>query len=488
MDSKSAAKVGIFILFTFALGVVVYFALAHIDPNTYTVKVSFADTKGLQRQSVVRMQGVAVGEVTRVELDTDQRPPRPVVTLSIRNDFGIPEGSTFRIVSGILITNPQVEIEPSLKRTLIARNSRDILKGAEGGSALDALSPELSQTVSKLNETFEEMNQRFATASDKINRILDQTETLLATTNRAARTGERLISDPEVQNSLKSTVGNFEKASAQVVVTSRDLSARLNEVLSQSSTSLDTLTNNLSNILGRIDTTLDDANTVVKKLTEQVTDPRLQNTLQETADLARTTLARFNQIASDLHQITGDPQLQNNLRQTVQNLQNATEQGEQAVKRINDLIGKLTGETTGGGAKSSLRLPQVDFVANISEQIDPARLRVDAEARIGLGNRDLLNVGAYDFGGNTRLIFQGGRQINESLMARYGLYASKLGLGLEWKPNTGTGFRADLWDANRPQLDLRALFRVNNDASVWIGADGLFRGNASPIIGFQISR
>jgi phospholipid/cholesterol/gamma-HCH transport system substrate-binding protein len=487
MDSKSAAKVGMFILLTLGVGIAFYFALAHINPNTYTVKVSFTNTKGLQKQSVVRMQGVSIGEVKEVALDTKQRPPRPVVTMAIRNNFGIPEGSTFRIVSGLLITNPQVEIVPGQEQQPIARNSDKVLVGADSGSALDALSPELSQTVTKLNATFDDLNKRFAVASDKINRILDQSQMLLATTNRAAKTGEQLISDPQLRTSLKNTVGNFERTSAQLAVTSKDLSQQLSATLKSGQTSLDTLTGNLSNILTRIDTTIDDANTVVKKLTEQVTDPRLQNTLQETADLARTTLARFNQIASDLHQITGDPQLQNNLRQTVQNLQNATEQGEQAVKRINDLIGKLTGETT-GGTRPSLRLPQVQFVGNISEQIDPARLRVDAEARIGLGGRDLLSAGVYDFGGNSRLILQGGRRLNDILLARYGLYASKLGLGLEWTPNHGTGFRADLWDANRPQLDLRALFRVNKNASVWLGAEGIFRGDVSPILGIQISR
>jgi phospholipid/cholesterol/gamma-HCH transport system substrate-binding protein len=259
----------------------------------------------------------------------------------------------------------------------------------------------------------------------------------------------------------------------------------LSATITKGQGSLDTLTTNLSNILTRVDTTLDDANTMVKKLTEQVTDPRLQNTLQETADLARTTLARFNQIASDLHQITGDPQLQNNLRQTVQNLQNATEQGEEAVRKINDLLGRLTGES--GASAPNIRLPQVEFVGNISEQVNPSRLRVDGEARISLSQRDLLNVGAYDFGGNTRFIFQGGRRFGDTVLARYGLYASKLGVGVEWTPRgSGTAFRADLWDANRPQHDLRALFRVNKNASVWLGADGLFRGDPAPIIGVQL--
>lgn len=483
MDSKAAVKVGVFALLALVLGIGGYLSLAHINPNTYIVRVDFENTNGLQRQSVVRMQGVNIGEVASVRLDTTQRPPRPVVLLAIRKEIGIPADSRARIVSGLLISNPQVEIVPGTSPLLIAQDGKQAIPGDAVESPLRALSPELAETAEKLNTTFDELNKRFLVASDKINRVLDETERLLQTANRAARTGEDLIRDPQLRSSLKNTLTNFEAASGQIAVTSKDLSRQLGEVVAQGQGSLEKLTNSLSNILVRVDTTLDDANTVVKKLTEQVTDPRLQNTLQETADLARTTLARFNQIASDLHQITGDPLLQNNLRQTVQNLQEATEQGEEAIRKINDLLGRLTGER---GPAPDLRLPPTQFVGNISEQLNPARLRVDAEARVRLSSADLLNLGLYDFGGNTRLILQGGRMINDRLLARYGLYASKLGVGLETTGQQNVGFRADLWDANRPQLDLRALFRVNNNASVWVGADGLFRDHTTPVIGIQI--
>src|SRR5205814_9775024 len=134
-----------------------------------------------------------------------------------------------------------------------------------------------------------------------------------------------------------------------------------------------------TDILTRMDTTLDEANTVIKKVTEQVTDPRFQQSLQDTLELTRTTLARFNQIAADVHQLTGDPQLQGNLKATVENLREVTAQGAQATEKLNTILGKLTGV---GGQAKRVHLPPIQLMGNVSEQFDPERLRVDLESRI----------------------------------------------------------------------------------------------------------
>jgi phospholipid/cholesterol/gamma-HCH transport system substrate-binding protein len=489
METKSAAKVGAVVLVGMALLIAMYFYLSHSNPNTYTLKVSFANTKGLSRQSEVRMRGVRIGEVKDVDMNTNEQPMRPIATLSIEKRYTIPSDSKFVIVSGILITNPQVEIIPGTKETVILANNADVIPGEEGGGALAALSPELDETVKTLKSSvqqldFKNLNDKLNKSYAKIDRILDQAGTLLETTNKAAATGQKLISDPTVQRNLRVTLQNFKDASDEVKVTSSSLGKELRGVIRSSRGTFDKLTASLSNLLTRVDTTLDDANTIVKRLTDQVTDPRLQNTLQETADLARTTLARFNQIASDLHQITGDPQLQNNLKATVQNLQDASEKGEAAIGKIDALLGRLTGKA---GEASQIKLPQVEIVGNLSEQFNPSRFRADVEARISTGDRNLLNLGLYDLGDNTRLILQGGTRYTPQFMARYGLYASKLGVGAEYNTNSGVGFRADLWDANRPRLDFRTLFRVNKNASIWLGADGLFQNDPTPRIGIQYS-
>jgi phospholipid/cholesterol/gamma-HCH transport system substrate-binding protein len=481
MEGKAVAKVGSLVLVALLVFAALYLALAHLNPNTYLVRVRFDDTRGLLRQSVVRMQGVAIGEVKSIELNTDVRPFKPVVTLAIKKEYSIPQHSKFVIVSGLLITNPQVEVYPSAERTFIAQENSPIQEGSPSAGPLEALSPELQQIVTKFNTSFDELNAKFDKAYVKIDRILDQTNTLLASTNDTIKTARGFIGDPRLKAQLLESVDNLRAVTADARVTSKQLSKDLRGLVASSRGKLDRLSDNLLDLLTKIGNTVDEANTVVAKLTEQVTDPRLQQSLQETVELARTTLARFNQIASDIHQLTGDPQVQGDLKVTVAKLRATTEQGQQVVEKVNTLLGNVVGP---GGKVHRPRIPKPEITADVSEQFDPSRLRVDLSTRFGLGARGLLDLGLYDLGQNTRLNLQMGDRLTDTLTARYGLYASKIGAGLDWQAAPGVGFRADLWDTNRPRLDVRGLFGVNSDASIWIGAEGLFR-RPVPVIGVQ---
>ena len=70
---------------------------------------------------------------------------------------------------------------------------------------------------------------------------------------------------------------------------------------------------------------------------------------------------------------------------------------------------------------------------------------------------------------------------------RYGLYASKLGVGFDWGTKPGTNFRLDAYDPNNIRLDARALLRINDDFSLWLGADSLFK-QTTPLIGIRLTR
>ena len=238
---KAAVKVGV--LTILALGVFArsWLWLSHINPDSYTIRVTFDDTKGVAKKSGVRMQGVVIGEVQDVKLDTSKSPFQPVVTIAILREYNIPKGSHFRVGSGLLITNAQVEVVPSTQQDFLAKDNSVKLSGDEAGGALSNISPELDQMVKKLNKNFDNLSGRVDTAFVKINGILDQSQELLKTTNAAAKTGQKLISDPELQNSLKNTTKNFEKASEQVAITSKTLSKRLDNVMASGEISLNKL-------------------------------------------------------------------------------------------------------------------------------------------------------------------------------------------------------------------------------------------------------
>lgn len=487
MDGKALIKVGVFLGVTLSLFVGLYLYLGHYQVAAYPIKVNFKDAMGLVKQSVVRMQGVTIGEVASIDLNTAQRDakggfPTPTVTLAIHTKYQIPADSQVRIVSGILITNPVVEITPGKASSTVAQNGTGTLPSIESGGVLAAISPELNQTVKNLNASFGTLSKRLEGSYGKIDKMLDQANQLLKTGNETMVVAKGMISDPQVKNKLLLTLSNFESTSAEAKIAAKQLRTQFNGILASSSGTLDELKESMLNLFDRLDTTLDDTNAVVKKVTDQVTDPRLQQSLQETVELARTTLARFNQLASDMHQFLGDPQLQGDLKATLTNLKNATAKGEEAVGKVNNLLGKVSDGTASQILKT--KLPKVEILANASQQVDPERFRLDIEARLGLGKKNMANFGLFDLGQDTRLILQGGQYANDNLLFRYGLYASRLGAGVEYSLGANTQFRADLYDTVRPRLDFRTLFRVNKNASLWLGADGIGR-HPSPRIGVQ---
>jgi len=500
MESRTVTRVGSVVILALLVFGGLYFYLAHINPNTYKVKVRFEDTLGVARQSIVRMQGVAIGEVADVTLNQEAHPPVPEVTLAIRNRYKIPEGSHFVIVSGLLITTPQILVKPSDSVTSLSQDNSAFAVGDKPQGALASLDPKLqeaversAQLVNDSNKLVIELQTTLKNTSGKLNGVLDQTKTLLVNTNKTVSATQGIVGDPALKQKLLVTLQNFQDASGNAKKASDDLRVQLNETIKGSRGNLDRLTAKLNEVLDHVDVTIDDTNSMVKKLTEQVTDPRLQNTLQETAELARATLSRFNQIASDIHELSGDPNLQANLKSSVANLQEITEKGRGAAEKVDTLLNKFTSTGTHGP-----RLPKIEVLGNVSESLNPTRLRVDLDARIPYSKTGLVDVGLYDLGQNTRLNLQAGNYLMSnpnletgdaanSLLLRYGLYASKLGAGLDYESLRGYGFRADLWDTNRPRLDVKALFRVKQNASVWLGADNLLR-TPVPIIGLQIKQ
>src|SRR5437588_530217 len=110
MEAKSAARVGIVVLLALALGIGLFFYLNHTNLNTYTIRVNFTDTQGLQPQSVVRMRGVPIGEVSKVDIDQDTL--KPYALLAIQRKHKIPGNYKFSIISGLLISAPQIQVGP----------------------------------------------------------------------------------------------------------------------------------------------------------------------------------------------------------------------------------------------------------------------------------------------------------------------------------------------------------------------------------------
>jgi phospholipid/cholesterol/gamma-HCH transport system substrate-binding protein len=97
-----------------------------------------------------------------------------------------------------------------------------------------------------------------------------------------------------------------------------------------------------------------------------------------------------------------------------------------------------------------------------------------------------LELGLYDFADRNKLVAQYGTDVGLGLF-RYGIYASKLGAGLDLGLGARSSLQLDLYDPNRLQFDVRALVDLNKDFALWVGADSLFR-KSTPMIGMRLKR
>ncbi len=483
MEVKAAAKVGAMALVGLGLLYAAWYFLAHLNLHNYHLNAVFNDTKGLQRQTPLRMNGVTIGEVEKVELD--KQTLRPIVTLSIDKKYDrIPDASLIHITSGLLISNPQIEILPKPSSSYYVDG--ETWKNVElvPASGLAALSPDADEAVKQLTHTIKTLTPRLAATMDSLQGILKRTDSMMANFQEASYSAKNLLGDQKIRRTMYALLDDMKAVSGNARATAKELTGEMRTVIKRNSGKVDELTTGAVDLLQKFADTVDAARGAVTKLAEQVSDPRLQQSLVETLDLAKTTLARFNQIASDIHNLSGDPNVQNDLKTTVATVKETAVEGQKLVERINTLVGSF--KTSSKGPKLGIGKPE--FAIDFLGRANTPHFRSDVNLRLPIGERNAFDLGLYDFAERTKLNAQYETQINGLGALRYGIYASKLGVGYAWPDSaSGTRFRLDAYNPNNLQLDARALFRINENFSVWLGADSVFK-RTTPLIGVRLSR
>jgi len=491
MQPRAAARVGLAIIAGLGLLFGAWWFLSHMSLGSYALRAVFDDTKGLLRQTPVRMNGVTVGEVSGIELRPSDL--RPEVTLRIDARHRIPRDARIRITSGLLITNPQVEIYWT------GTPSRDAMApgewppeqvDAQPASGLAQLSPEAEQTIAAMNAAVSESTKllkgvapRLVALLDQMRSVVGKADAMMGDLAKASGGVRRLAMDPKLQSTLRATMDDFQRMSRDARVTAQSLSADLRAMVKRNGSRLDDLLNGALELLQNFTDTVDAARGIMTRLTEQVSDPRIQQSMLETLELGKTTMARFSQIAADIHNLTGDPTVQTDLRTTIGSLRETTEEGQKIARKLGALAERLGTPGSGPSLGISDARVTVDFMA----RSNPPTFRSDVGVRARLGERSALSVGLYDFTEGNRLNAQYETVVAPSAWMRYGLHASKLGVGLDWRVSPSAALSLDAFDPNRSRLDARATFRVNDDLSAFFGVDSLFR-RSTPVFGVRVSR
>lgn len=210
-NDRKSAKLGIFVLIGLVLFLVAVFFIGSekdMFSSTFQLHARFNDVNGLQKGNNVRLSGVKIGTVRRVEIISDSLVG---VTMRIREEDRkyITQDAVAYIGSDGLVGNMIVVIEPG--RSGIPVEEDALIASGTQTSTQDILN------------TLETTGQNVLSITEEIQEITRQI-------NSDEGTIGRLLNSPELANNLEGTVENLETTSQRTARLSGDLAQMVNKL------------------------------------------------------------------------------------------------------------------------------------------------------------------------------------------------------------------------------------------------------------------
>ena len=421
--------------------------------RVYHVEAVFPDALGIREQARVYLAGVEVGEVQEIWLTSDLQAR---VRLAVRKEVRIPEDSVAVVMSpGIAGVDKMIALVPG--KSPVEAQEGTVLQGTK--------EPGISDLAPVAQETLQEVQ-------------------------RLVRSVNALIADPEMQAGIRQTLNNVERASARLTV----LLEQARALLASTGRSLDAVvqdtrrsTRMLPEVVAELEALLQQSRELVRTAqhaTESfdrfVSDERLQQNLREVAAEMNALSAKLNRIAEDIGKYTGDEELRENVRGTVAEARATLTEARQATERINRFVERLI-------QPGRLAIRPTEVSLDVYGLLRDGNFRTDLTLSFPYRDNRFFYLGVFDVTESNKFILQYGSQLAPTLDLRYGLYASKPGVGVDWRFTPRLHLRADVFDPNDLQINTRAKIQLNTDWSLWVGIDSLF-GQNQPVLGVQLTR
>jgi phospholipid/cholesterol/gamma-HCH transport system substrate-binding protein len=223
---SAAAKLGLFMMII--MGILAFFILRIEDlriwgPSTRTIDVVFDSVAGLNDGADVRVAGVRVGKVSKIELRPDGQ---ALVTLEVKDDVPLRQGATARVANLGLLGEKYVELIPGRPEAPLLPEDDIVLSGTMTAS-VDDVTTQISLIAEDVKAITASMRvalggdrgeQRLDEIVDNIRDISRSMRDLIATNEiNISRTAEnlRIITDdlrvelPRIAATIERTAGDF---------------------------------------------------------------------------------------------------------------------------------------------------------------------------------------------------------------------------------------------------------------------------------------
>lgn len=435
---------------------------------TKALHAEFADASGLQIGSNVTMAGVRIGTVTEIAL---LAPDKARVTMTIQDEVNIPEGTTAQIASSLIGfgDSPVVLVPPPGASSGYLANGATIL--GTKPSPLGDLLPDMTTTLQEVNKTLvatralledEKLKGNLVTLLETSNKTIEQFGKLA--TSLDSTIAENRSSVRNLMASLGQTMSDVQKATQYAMKLVQDPKFK----------------QEAEAILATLNRTATNAEKLIAGVEQMVNDPKMRESLNNTVANVEKITDSGTRIAANTEKMTEDGKAisENGVKiseNVVELTKKANELADEA-KAVLEKLQKFFDKVPSGSPVKGLTTDM-----SLTREQQPNHWRTDLSATLPVGGGGSVTLGLWDAFESNKITAQYGRPLNSSLQYRYGIYASKPGVGVDYRLAPRLTLRGDLFDINDPRLDLRARIDFGNGLYGWVGADRIFDKNALSI-------
>ena len=483
---RNEAKVGLLVFAALVALIGMYWFLRGfgLGTRTFSVYAVFDDAKKLDKGADVRMAGVKVGFVDTVTLTGDSRAR---VDLKFWDDTCVPQDSIARITTGAFIGDYYVDVLPGAKRIC--------LKDGQRISSSEPMNYE--KLVSNVGDLVDEL--KISVAS--INSVLADKQTVQSFKNTVKQLDAATKSAVQLVDSVKGTINhaspsiqrtldNMALATGNAVKMTDDLRALVN---TEAKPDIHAILAKANEVMSSLDATILEAKDVMTEAKGAVggfkgSGAKVESTLTKLDDAMQQTdemMKNLKDASGDIKEITSDKQLKQNIKDT---MKNAAEASAQANALLCNMNKKLAGLKMPVSTRKA-EIPNYGLASDSLWNTTQGKYRFDANYTLGgFGGSDMFyRLGAFNIGEDTGANIQAGKLIGSTTAIRGGIYASRLGLGLDQKFGSllisGDGLRP-----NDPEYDLRAVLKFGSGFGLYGGYSNIINDKPDTFVGVQYSR
>jgi len=477
---RSEAKVGLLVFAAIIALIAMYWFLRGytLGAGSYPVYAVFSDVRKLDKGADVRMAGVKVGQVSNIVLTSASQAR---VDMSIWGGVCIPVDSQASVTTGAFIGDNYVEILPGHRRECLKANMRVISKEPMN---YDKLIKDVGHLVGQLQLAAAGLNSVLADKQTlaELKDAIKQVDLAAKSANGIILSAKAILDDssPEIRRAL----ANVSKATGDVA----DITARLDKfvkddaqpdagaILAQAKEAMTNLNDSIVHVKGMLADIDARASGYGDKIDSALT--KVDASMQQ----AQEMMGNLNTASANVKELTSDPEVKANIKATIKNAAEATAQANALLGSLNRRFGGL-----GGGPIRKASIPDYGFTTDSLWNTSEGTYRFDANYTLAGLDDTFYRVGAFNMGETTRANLQAGRIITDTTALRAGIYASRVGFGIDQRIGncfllSGDGFRP-----NDPQYDLRGVLTLGGGFGLYGGWSNALGGKPDVFAGIHYS-